>query len=133
MHLKSLLKGKSEIVTQRVSENGWWRGRAGGGGAGVQKELQVYLGAKSFQWLLRSPANKVSQANVEAKFMQHTHTRTHKLTDTHTLNTHTHTFTWTINSNLAVKVGDVVDRIAMTKVGRQFRCIRRGMRSGGSG
>lgn len=66
--------------------------REGGGGAGVQKELQVYLGAKSFQWLLRSPANKVSQANVEAKFMQHTHTRTrtHKLTDTHTLNTHTH-------------------------------------------
>lgn len=40
------------------------------------KELQVYLGAKSFQWLLRSPAYKVSQANVEAKFMQHTHSHT---------------------------------------------------------
>lgn len=74
MHLKSLLKGKSEIVTQRVSERERGRGSREEGMA--WKELQVYLGAKSFQWLLRSPAYKVSQANVEAKFMQHTHSHT---------------------------------------------------------
>jgi len=45
------------------------------------QELQVYLGAKSFQWLLHWLANKLSQANVGAKFMQCTHTDTH---------THTH-------------------------------------------
>lgn len=76
MHLKSLLKGKSEIVTQRVREREWGREKERGVGGRGRKELQVYLGAKSFQWLLRSPAYKVSQANVEAKFMQRTHSHT---------------------------------------------------------